>query len=83
MLNLITSVPRSSDTDPGAVRRVDPHAQDAWKLLSWLGAIFALLGIADIALGVTTIAVRARGPSPGWAETRVSRGSGPRIHDHQ
>lgn len=51
MLNLITSVPRSSDTDPGAVRRVDPHAQDAWKLLSWLGAIFAVLGVADIALG--------------------------------
>ncbi len=51
MLNLITPVPRTTDADAGAMRRTDHQGHDAWKLLSWLGAIFAVLGLTDIALG--------------------------------
>lgn len=47
-------VPRSSRaapvdgfTPPDATGRV----RDAWRLLSWIGAVFVVLGIADIALG--------------------------------
>jgi hypothetical protein len=51
MLNLITPVPRATDAEAGATRRTDHHGHDAWKILSWLGATFAILGLADIALG--------------------------------
>lgn len=47
-------VPRSSRTAP-VDGLVPPEAtgrsRDAWRLLSWIGAVFAVLGLVDIALG--------------------------------
>ena len=51
MPNLITSVPRSADADAAVARRRNHHWHDAGILLSWLGATFFILGLADIALG--------------------------------
>lgn len=51
MPNLITPPSRTIDPDTVLARRLDQHARDAWRLLGWLGVIFSILGLADIALG--------------------------------